>query len=539
MLTNTCFPCWENSSRGFLHSPSHGKRIGCNGLGQVFATENRKGWEEWYVEILKTDEDDQDKTYQIKSKYHNGHFLCSNKEGHVYTCKSASRDTVWCLKKSDHCKRGVFLSSKNHNRQLACNGSQIYTVAHQWKGWETWMLEFSAGELCFMKSTNNRFLSCDPWGKTSLKHNSGGWEVFRFTEVEDAEGSLIISSWTHFPKCIRSSPTGKVWFGDNLGGTWERWVLEKSSIKDGVLLRSLLHGRYLTKTNSNGLSTNINPTSSSVWTFESANRNMFLLFNSSHNKYIETRDSWLHLQGSREKASKWEVVTYSVTNELAFRNIESNQWLSVSDYWCFGASVTVATKDDKKSKWIAKTSSDNGIMLVSCWNRKYLGCNKDSFYLSNHGGSWETWNLQPILPGTITGAQIITPIVATAGAVAFAVAAPFAILGAIGMLGFTAGGIAAGSCGAAMMSAEAIAAGGGIAAGGLVATLQSIGAVGLGAAGIAAAATGGAVVGGSVVGSSYIVSGHIQKSIDSSSKGQLCNTNQNVKNRPVCGWKTW
>ncbi len=52
-------------------------------------------------------------------------------------------------------------------------------------------------------------------------------------------------------------------------------------------------------------------------------------------------------------------------------------------------------------------------------------------------------------------------------------AAPFAVVGAVGAIGFTSGGIAAGSMAASMMSSSAIASGGGVAAGGVVATLQS------------------------------------------------------------------
>ncbi|XP_062326095.1 interferon alpha-inducible protein 27-like protein 2A [Osmerus eperlanus] len=50
---------------------------------------------------------------------------------------------------------------------------------------------------------------------------------------------------------------------------------------------------------------------------------------------------------------------------------------------------------------------------------------------------------------------------------------------ALGMFGFTAGGIAAGSTAASLMSTAAVANGGGVAAGGLVACLQSAAAAGL------------------------------------------------------------
>ena len=77
-------------------------------------------------------------------------------------------------------------------------------------------------------------------------------------------------------------------------------------------------------------------------------------------------------------------------------------------------------------------------------------------------------------------------------------AAPFAVVGAVGAIGFTSGGIAAGSMAASMMSSSAIASGGGVAAGGVVATLQSIGAAGLSWGWTSLVSVGGATVLGTV-----------------------------------------
>ena len=73
----------------------------------------------------------------------------------------------------------------------------------------------------------------------------------------------------------------------------------------------------------------------------------------------------------------------------------------------------------------------------------------------------------------------------------FAVAGPYAVVSAVGAMGFTAGGIAAGSTASWMMSLS----GSGVAAGGVVATLQSIGAAGLGLTGTAVSAGAGAIAG--------------------------------------------
>jgi len=72
-----------------------------------------------------------------------------------------------------------------------------------------------------------------------------------------------------------------------------------------------------------------------------------------------------------------------------------------------------------------------------------------------------------------------------------AVLGPAAIVGAVGALGFTSGGIVAGSAAASIMSSY----GGAVASGSACAILQSVGAAGLGVAGTAAAAGTGAAAG--------------------------------------------
>jgi Interferon-induced 6-16 family len=523
----------------FLHSPCHDKRIGSIGFGPVYVTKNWKEWEEWYVESVAPSSDNEqvdENSYYIKSKSHQGKFLCSNSKGHVFTSTSAHEDSIWIMKNSDEFKKGVFLTSKKHSRQLACDGNSVYTVAHQWQGWETWVLEYYIGELCFMKSlSNNQLLSCDPFGKISFKDNSDGWEVFRFTDVGDEHGSVIISSWTHFPKCVCSSPQGDVWVGDNPGGTWEQWILEISKNGDGVLIRSKMHGKYLTRTDSDKLLTTSYVNKMSIWTFDSAHKNMFYLYNSAHKKFVvNTENNFLTDSESCNGATKWKIVPSDCTNEVALRNIVSHQWLSIAD------NGDVVSKQEKQW-WTIKTSSHGGIILTSQFNgSKNLGYDGSEYYLCDHEGTWETWELRPILPQSTTKAQLLVPIVTTIGAVALAVATPFAIMGVVGMLGFGASGITAGSAAAGMMSAEAIAAGGGIAAGGVVATLQSIGAVGLGIMGTTAAAGAGAVVGGTVVGSSLILSGYMDKSMDTTSQEQISDKKgKQKKNRPICAWESW
>eukprot|EP00985_Skeletonema_marinoi_P008700 scaffold3966_cov144-Skeletonema_marinoi.AAC.5 len=98
--------------------------------------------------------------------------------------------------------------------------------------------------------------------------------------------------------------------------------------------------------------------------------------------------------------------------------------------------------------------------------------------------------LEPVLPHEDEASRKqLLRVGATAAAAA--VLGPYAVVSAVGAMGFTAGGIAAGSTASWMMSLS----GGSVAAGGLVATLQSIGAAGLGFTGTAVSAGAGAVTG--------------------------------------------
>jgi len=154
---------------------------------------------------------------------------------------------------------------------------------------------------------------------------------------------------------------------------------------------------------------------------------------------------------------------------------------------------------ESKQCWRIGASPDGGVCIRLAKNGGWLSCNVNSHpCISNSNASSETWSLEPIMPSSTNSTQFWSRMGIGAVTVTAAVAAPFAVMGVIGGMGFGTGGIVSGSMAAGMMSAKAIAGGGAVAAGGTVATLQSIGAAGLGVAGTSAAAGAGAVVGGGV-----------------------------------------
>jgi hypothetical protein len=115
------------------------------------------------------------------------------------------------------------------------------------------------------------------------------------------------------------------------------------------------------------------------------------------------------------------------------------------------------------------------------------------------------------------------------------IAAPFAVVGTVGAMGFGTGGIVAGSAAAGMMSTAAIAAGGGVVVGGTVATLQTIGALGLGVTGTSGAMAGGAVIGSAVVGAAGEL---VLRSKDRATPSSLVDSSSGHC-LPLASWRYW
>ena len=139
------------------------------------------------------------------------------------------------------------------------------------------------------------------------------------------------------------------------------------------------------------------------------------------------------------------------------------------------------------------------------------------------------------MPGTISGRQIWSLASIGATTMVAAAAAPYAVVGVVGAMGFEASGIAAGSMAAGMMSAEAIAGGGTVAAGGTVATLQSIGAAGLGVLGTTSAVCGGVTL-GAATSVGVVQSMHGLDASSSEVEADLGLVDQGL---PLCSWRQW
>lgn len=380
-------------------------------------------------------------------------------------------------------------------------------------------------ELCFISHPNyDRRLSCNFVGHVGMSGNWQGWEVWRFTRVDGA-GTFIITSWTHDNKVLCSNGDGGVFTTENKHGSWEKWKISIHPKSHGVGIQSIEHGRFLAFSG-HDLYT-MDKEDDTAWHLEPAHGNRFFISATCHDKRLSSTNEHPFTHHNREAWEKWVIEPTNNMGHFTIRSQEHGTYLGSSE----DGGLVVS---GNQQHWVIIVSSHGGFFIQSVEHGRKLSCDDNGHpYTTEASEGWETWRLEPIMPGTLTGKQIWSWVSIGATAAATAVVMPFAVMGAIGAMGFGAAGIVEGTLAAGMMSAEAIASGGGVAAAGTVATLQSIGAAGLGAAGASAAATAGALAGGLT-----------SLGVVAASKG-LANEQERIKleepekHLPLCSWRVW
>lgn len=388
------------------------------------------------------------------------------------------------------------------------------------------IMEVSGHELCYISHPNyDRRLSCNILGHTYVTGNWAGWEVWRFTKVDD-DGTFVITSWTHDKKVLCSDASGKVFTTENKEGSWERWKVSLHPMHHGIRIQSVEHGRFLAFSG-HDMYTMVEE-DDTAWHLEPATNHYFISA-TCHDKRLTSSEHGAFTHHNRKAWEKWVIEpTNETIGEFTIKSNEHGKYLGSAE----NGDVSVG---GQQHRWQLVSSPEGGTFIQSVEHGRKLSCGDNGclYTSAEASGGWETWRLEPIMPGTISGKQIWSFVGIGVATVALAVATPFAVMGAVGAMGFGAEGIAAGSLAAGMMSAEAIASGGGVIAGGTVATLQSIGAAGLGAAGASAAAAAGAAVGGV-----------ISLSVAAANQA-ICNKHGRIKmdepekHLPLCSWRMW
>lgn len=301
----------------------------------------------------------------------------------------------------------------------------------------------------------------------------------------------------------------------------------------GITIKSVKHNRYLAFSDKclTTLSDVIKNEDLIAWHLEPAHRNHFLISSKCHEKRLTcTNKHDVRTSKSKESCEKWIIEpTNDKLGHFTIRSLKHGLYLgSLTD-----GNLVI---NNSKFIWCIIPSTGKDILIQTVDHNHNLSCKNEGILISTQEEDYENcdiWNLEPILPSAYSRKNILgwTGIgLATAAA---AVAAPFAVMGVIGAMGFGAGGIVGGSMAAGMMSAEALAAGGAVVAGGTVATLQSIGAVGLGMVGTSAAATTGAVAGGLTTFSVAAASGALNN------EQQEIRLEMSGNQLPLCAWRMW
>jgi hypothetical protein len=359
-----------------------------------------------------------------------------------------------------------------------------------------------------------------------------GWEVWRFVRDEQNPGVFTITSWTHSNKVLCSDPDGKVFTTENKEGDWEKWRITKHPERKAIMMQSVSHGRFLV---ASGKELHTDQNVAADWHLEPAHSNNFFISATCHDRRVScSPDGGPFTEKNWKKWEEW--VIQPAGKKLGIFRIKSRHHNTFLGSGLDGGVVMTEHYSGEREEWKLVLGNDDGMFIESVHNQgRLLACGENgALYMSEDHGGWETWRLHPIMPSTISGKQIGSLVGVGVGTLVLAIAAPFAVMGVVGALGFQAGGIVAGSAAAGMMSAEAIAAGGGVAAGGTVATLQSIGAVGLGIAGTTTAVSAGAATGLFIGSSALVATGAMHKDAFSST-----NVDQPEYLFPLCSWRQW
>ncbi|KAL7534528.1 hypothetical protein ACHAWF_004858 [Thalassiosira exigua] len=385
-------------------------------------------------------------------------------------------------------------------------------------------LEETGSELCFIKHpVFDSSMKCDIFGRIWMDSNwNAGWKVWRFTRIDDGQ-HFIITSWTHSHKVLSSNKDGRVFTTENKDGDSEKWRISSHPTQHGVRIQSVVHGGFLAFSGHEVCTKD--EEEDTTWHLEPAHGNNFFISKASLDKRLSSSDEQPFIHRNRKAWERWAIQAVNETGHFAIHSQKHGKYLCSTE-------DGVLAVGESRQLWEIYISPHGGFFIQSVEHGRKLSCDDQGhLFTAETSGEEESWNLEPIMPWTISGRQIWTMVGVGVTIIVTSVAVPFAVVGIVGAVGFGAEGIVAGSMAAGMMSAEAIASGGGVIAGGTVATLQSIGAAGLGAAGASAAAGAGAVAGGLT-----------SLGVAAASNGS--ETNQDTvtieePHAPLCSWRTW
>ncbi len=135
----------------------------------------------------------------------------------------------------------------------------------------------------------------------------------------------------------------------------------------------------------------------------------------------------------------WVIeFTGATIGQFVIHSVEHGKYLCLME----GGKLIVS---ESHQPWTISSSPHGGVFLQSVETGGRLSCNENGHaYTTDASKIWETFCLEPIMPITISGKQIWSLAGIELTSIVLAVASPFAVMGAIGAIGFGAEGVAAG-----------------------------------------------------------------------------------------------
>jgi hypothetical protein len=472
------FPCLESPLRFYLASVAQGRRLSWSSKtnqaeavslsqgGQLSSSsktdegevvslcDNRTEWEEWRL-VPHPDTG----SFKIQSVLHRKNFLLTGNAGGVVSTSKANDESVhqcdqlWDLEQTTSIgiqrssNDGIYvqLASRANGQRLSCTkyGHISLTNKDQDSDDErghscSWRMEFLTGELCFLSNPHvDRRLRCDVFGNVSLDSSWNGWEVWRFIEVGNSE--LVLSSWTHDSKVLASDASGEIYTIAEENRHQSRdclWTVAKG--RNGVVLHSVAHGKYLCATLSHDFCTVDNLATEGVeWHLEPANSSVFFL--SAGERQLSARDGGLPVTttSNRTDLEEWKIEPYynQGGNRFSIFSCKDKRFLgSAND----GRVWTTSDPKDSAVVWELEEAPDGGYFVFSLLHERYLHFGDDSngSLPSTSVEKEQSWMLCPRMPGSISGGHIAAFSGASVTAAALMVAAPFAAVWGIPLVSY-------------------------------------------------------------------------------------------------------
>jgi hypothetical protein len=242
----------------FLSSPNHDRRVGCNILGDIYMSQNWKGWEVW-----RFIRDESSGHFIITSWTHSKRVLCSGPDGRVFTTEN--KEGTWeKWRIVSHPKlEGLRIESVEHHRFLSFSGQDLYTNNQEEED-TAWFVEPAHSNHFFISATSHdrRVSSSNEHPFTSKNRKS--WEKWIIEPTNEEIGQYTIRSMEH-GKYLCSQEDNRIVVSEKK----YLWTIGISTQEEGgYLIHSAEHGGRLTLDENGNLYTEEVGDSHVVWQLE-------------------------------------------------------------------------------------------------------------------------------------------------------------------------------------------------------------------------------------------------------------------------------